>query len=475
MSQEPSDSLGPQSVPEESLVESLEAGVRSVPTLLCLGVNHRTADLDLREDLQRGWSRLEPELQALRSFPGSRWRLHEWALLETCNRFELYAAVEGQQWAFEAWLHSRLGRHGASTDGGAIDPERLGRALYRFLDHAAVLHLFEVASGVDSMVLGESEILGQVRRSARQARERGSLGERLETLFRSAVHAGRRVRYETDIGRQRSTVSSLAVARVEQRLGSGLDRAKVLVVGLGEVGHLTLGAVRRRGVGAVGVVNRTAERARTAADRHGLRWWSLAQLDEALAWADVVFTCAASAEPLLARSSVVAATRDGARPLLLVDLAVPRNVAASCAGLERVEVLALDDLGTEADEAVSRRRAALPRVHEVLARELETFDREGRFPAVEPAIRDLRRWSEELRASELARLRRSLGRTLGEIDEETWRALEEFSRSLTDKLLHHPTTRLRESVAQGSSEEHLRALRKLFGLESQRRRDSASA
>ncbi|HVS66211.1 MAG TPA: hypothetical protein VMT85_22220 [Thermoanaerobaculia bacterium] len=139
--------------------------------------------------------------------------------------------------------------------------------------------------------------------------------------------------------------------------------------------------------------------------------------------------------------------------------------------LEGVAVHAPDDLGVEADEAMSRPREVLPQVRELLARELEAVDREGRFLTVEPAIRDLRRWSEEVCASELSRLRRSLG----DLDEETWREIQEFSRSLTDKLLHDPTTRLRESVARGSTEEHLRALRRLFGLELRRRRDSASA
>jgi glutamyl-tRNA reductase len=149
---------------------------------------------------------------------------------------------------------------------------------------------------------------------------------------------------------------------------------------------------------------------------------------------------------------------------------VPRNVDAACAGLEGVVLLGLDDLGSEADDAVRRRREALPQVRALLARELAAFDRDGRFLSVEPAIRDLRRWSEELRANELSRLRRALG----DVDEQSWQAIQEFSRSLTDKLLHHPTTRLRESVDRGSTDEHLRALRKLFGLEPRPRRDSAS-
>jgi len=464
MSEQPTDSIGSTSASPAQA------------TLLCLGVDHRTADLELREELQRGWSRLEPELCALRSCPGSRWRLLEWALLETCNRFELYAAIEGQHWAFEAWLHSRLARAGAADEPHGVDPERLGRALYRWIDHQAVRHLFEVAAGVDSMVLGESEILGQVRRAARAARERGSLGEHLAAAFRAAVRAGRRARHQTDIGRDRSTVSSLALTRVEERLGADLEPARVLVVGLGEMGHLTLGTLRRRGLSAIGVVNRTADRARAAADRHGLRWWAWQDLPAALAWADVVFTCAASPRPLIDPRTLGAALAGRARPagasaLLLVDLAVPRNVDAACAGLEGVVLLGLDDLGSEADDAVRRRREALPQVRALLARELAAFDRDGRFLSVEPAIRDLRRWSEELRANELSRLRRALG----DVDEQSWQAIQEFSRSLTDKLLHHPTTRLRESVDRGSTDEHLRALRKLFGLEPRPRRDSASA
>ena len=433
-------------------------------TLLCIGVNHRTAELQLREALQRGGQRLERELRSLRECPGVRWRLLEWALLETCNRFELYASVEGRPRLFEAWLLHRLERH------AEIDDRRAARALRRFSGDDAVRHLFEVAAGVDSMVLGESEILGQVKRAGRRAEENGTLGERLSPLFEAAVRAGRRARHQTDIGRDRSTISSLALARVEERL-ERLPEARALIVGLGEMGHLTLSALRRRGVGALGVVNRTEERARDAASSRGLRWWPCSELEQALEWADVVFTCARSGSPLITAEMVerVAAVRRS--PLLLIDLALPRNVEAACSRVPGVEVLVLDDLGEEAEEALRRRREALPHVEEVLEAELESYAREQGLQSVAPAIRELRRWSESLRATELARLRRALGG----LDDAEWAAIEGFSRSLIDKLLHRPTMRLRDSAAAGAAAEDLEALDRLFRPRERRRGESASA
>jgi glutamyl-tRNA reductase len=439
-------------------------------TLLCLGVNHRTAELDLREALQRGGPRLERELRSLRDCPGVRWRLLEWVLLQTCNRFELYASVEGQVWAFEAWLLHRLERH------AEIDDRRAARALRRWLGDDAALHLFEVAAGVDSMVLGESEILGQVKRAGRRAEDHGAFGDQLSLLFKAAVRAGRRARHQTDIGRDRSTVSSLAIQRIEERLAEArlppLSGSRVLVLGLGEMGHLTLSTLRRFGVSELGVVNRTELRAREIATARGLRWWRVGELAQALAWADVVFTCASSSTPLVTPALIVPAVAERRSPLLLADLALPRNVDAACAEVARVEVFALDDLGTEADQALCRRREALPRVEEVLAAELESYVRERRFLAVAPAIRELRRWSESLRAAELARLRRRLG----DLDDGAWAAVETFSRSLTDKLLHRPTSRLRESALEGAVGPDLEALNRLF--EPRRKRDgdrSASA
>ncbi|HVS16413.1 MAG TPA: glutamyl-tRNA reductase [Thermoanaerobaculia bacterium] len=433
-------------------------------TLLCLGVSHHTAELDLREALQRGGPRLERELRTLRACPGVRWRLLEWALLETCNRFELYASIEGQPWAFEAWLLHRLERH------AEIDHRRAARALRRWTGDDAARHLFEVAAGVDSMVLGESEILGQVRRAGRRAEENATLGDQLSLLFESAVRAGRRARHSTDIGRDRSTVSSLAITRVEERV-ERLEEVRALVVGLGEMGHLTLSTLRRRGVTSIGVVNRTEERARDLASSRGLRWWRLDELEQALAWADVVFTCAKSRAPLIAARSLASAVAARETPVLLIDLALPRNVEAACAEVPGVEVLSLDELGSEADEAVRRRREALPRVREVLAVELDAWARERSLRSVAPAIRELRRWSESLRVAELERLRRALG----ELDEAGWAAVEGFSRSLTDKLLHTPTTRLRESAASGAAAPYLEALNRLFEPGVQRRDGSASA
>lgn len=427
------------------------AGAADEVTLVCLGVNHRTAEIDLREALQSGGPLIESELRSLRECPGVSWRLHEWALLQTCNRFELYASISGQPWAFEAWLLHRLERH------AEIDDRRAARALRRFAGDDAARHLFEVAAGVDSMVLGESEILGQVKRAGRQAEERGTLGEQLSLLFRHAVRAGRRARHRTDIGRDRSTVSSLALLRVEERLPR-LCELRAVVVGLGEVGHLTLSALARRGVSAIGLVNRTSARARDLAAARGLAWWPLADLEQALSWADVVFTSASGMTPLVSAevAARVAASRE--RPLLLVDLALPRNVEAACTGVPGIAVLALDDLGEEAEGAVRRRRAALPKVEEVLEEELADYRRHRSLLAIAPAIRELRRWSESLRTSQLARL----SGQLGEVDDATWRAIESFSRSLTDKLLHHPTTRLRQAVAAGAEGAYLEALERLF-------------
>jgi glutamyl-tRNA reductase len=418
-----------------------------VERLVCLGLSHRTAPVELRErfgTLGLGAERC-PEVL-------------EHAVLSTCYRVELYAfLVDGVDDARGALLDALADAHG-------VEREELVDHLYVHAGGDVARHLSRVATGLDSLVLGEAEILGQVRDAYESAGD--AAGPALTLLFRTAISAGRRARSETAIGANPATASSMALALADGVLGD-LRARHALVVGAGRIGLQTLKAVTGRGITEIAVANRTAEHATQAAERFGGSAYPLEDLEHALAWADLVVTATSAEEPVLCANVVRAAKaqRPG-RPLVIVDLAVPADVERTVADIDGVSLFDVDDLRAGLDGALAARLAEVPRVEAIVEEEVASFGRRYRELDIEPLLAALRLQAEGIREQEVERALRRLGET----DPEIAAQLDHLSRTLVKKLLHEPTVRLRERAGDGDVDDVAAAIRELFGLEARRSR-----
>ncbi len=364
--------------------------------ILTVGLSHKTAPVEVRERLAFPSEALSSGLAALKAY------VAEGVILSTCNRTEVYGLVG----------HASTGA--ASIRRFLADFHRVPQAefepyLYTLEHLAAVRHLFAVASGLDSMVLGEHQILGQVRQALDAARTDGTAGPVLDGLFRHAVHTGKRARAETEIGRSPISVGSVAVALARQVLGSLAGRT-VLVVGAGKMGEVTFRALREAGADRLLVVNRTFSRAAALAAQLGGRALAWRNLSAGLEAADIVVTSAGSTRPLI-RPRLVSSvlSRRSGRPLVFVDIAVPRNVDPAVRGLSGAVVYDIDDL--EALCAANRRgrEQEVGRVEAIIAEEVESFTEWWRGRQVLPTILALRRRAEAIREAELRRAFRRLG------------------------------------------------------------------
>ena len=376
----------------------------------------------------------------------------EHVVLSTCYRVELYALLA------EGVVDARGVLISVLADPHGIDSAELVDHLYVHSGDDVARHLSRVAAGLDSLVLGEAEILGQVRDALECAGR--AAGPALSLLFRSAVTAGRRARAETAIGTKPGTASSMAISLAEGALGELSDR-RALVVGAGRVGRQTLKTFAQRGIEQLAIANRTPERSSDAAAEVGASRYSLDELGAALAWADVVVTATSSETPVVGVELVRDAIAERPeRPLVVVDLAVPADVAREAAGLEGVSLFDVDDLRAGLDDALAERLREVPNVENIVEEEVDAFGRRFRELDVEPLVAALRLRAEAIRKQEVER---ALSR-LDEVDPETAEQLDRLSRSLVTKLLHEPTARLRERAGQGDADEVAAAVRELFGL-----------
>jgi glutamyl-tRNA reductase len=411
--------------------------------LVCLGVSHHTATVALREYLGR-------EIVVEGRDPAIR----EMVMVATCNRAELYAYVDASVSDPEALLVEYL----AKTHH--MNPARFVEHTYFLTGQAVVEHLCRVAAGLDSLVIGEPQILGQVIDAFQAAQGAHTCGPVLSLLFRTGIQAGKRARSETAISTNAASISSVAVA-LAGRLMPDLQSRRILVIGLGDMGRLTVKALRARGISAIDVVNRTHAKAVEAVAAWGGRAYPLAQLPEALAAADVVFTATSTQTPVLDRALVQQALADRPeRPLVLVDLAVPRDVDPAVAELPGVRLLDVDHLNANLDEALSMRQREIPRVEAIIVAEVAAWMQRFQALRVEPVIADLRQKAEAIRQHELERTLRFLG----DVDAETWQHVQHLSRALVNKLLHEPTVRLKQKASSTDADDYADTLRDLFGL-----------
>ena len=412
-------------------------------SVIVVGVNHRTVALELLERLAVPDDRLPKALHDL----ASREDIAEAVVLSTCNRTEIYVQAEKF--------------HGAVADVrnflcelAFLAPEELSDHLYTFHDAAAVAHLFSVAAGLDSAVLGESEILGQVRGAWEIAASERVAGPAMHLLFRHAVEVGKRVRTETAIGRSAVSVSSAAVALAAQELG-GLAGRRVLVLGAGEMGEGMVASLVAAGVSDVLVANRTRARAETLAARVGGRPVAMIDLAATLDEIDVLLTSTGASDFLVDAASLEA--RAGGRPLLIVDVAVPRDVDPSAGSLPGITLLDMDDLRAFADVGLAERRREIGKVRDLIDDEVARFRDVALGREVAPLIAALRARVEEIRLAEVDRAARGLS----DAERDT---LDAATRSIVAKLLHEPTVRLKEDAGTARGERLAEAVRELFEL-----------
>jgi glutamyl-tRNA reductase len=417
--------------------------------VLALGLSRRTAAVALREQIALVAPQIGAKIARLKPSPS------EWAALVTCHRFELYMAVTGD---IEDRLLANLYALIHEQTGVDLDTVRAGFAVHR--DQAAAQHLCRVAAGLDSAVLGEAQIQGQVAAAYTQAIEEGTVGPALSLLFRTAIRAGKQARSETAIGARATSMSSLALRMAEQQRGSLTD-ARVLVIGAGEMAHLALKALAARHVGAVTVANRSVANARAALlDAR----WAACALDEVprlLQDADVIVS-ATSAPGLIITAGQVAHP-DGAQRRFLIDLAVPRDIDPAVRGLSHVTLIDVDDLREGLDESLAARLQAVPAVEAMLEEELARWHSDMTELAMRPLVVELRRHAEKIRQEEVARTLRFLG----DADDATQAHIQHLSRALVNKLLHEPTTRIRELSHHAEARHYAATIRRLFGLNGQ--------
>jgi glutamyl-tRNA reductase len=419
-------------------------------SVVVIGLNHRTVPLDLLERMTIPDARLPKALHDLTA----REHLSEAVVLSTCNRTEVYAVAERFHGAYQD-IRNFL------SEVAFLPPEEFSDHLYVHYDTAAAAHLFAVTSGLDSAVLGESEIQGQVRVAWERSRDEGAAGAALNLLFRHALEAGKRARTETAISRNITSVSQAAVAMAGGRLGDLLGR-QVLVLGAGEMGESMVNALTAAGADGVRVANRTWQRAVELADRVGGEPVRLVDLPSALTEVDVLLTSTGASAVLLEAAElepVMRARPD--RPLLIVDIAVPRDVDPAAGQVPGVTLLDMDDLRAFAEIGIAERRREVARVEALLNEELERYLGSTSAREVAPIIVAMRERAEAVRAQEVERLRARLGG----LDERQVEAIDALTRSLIGKLLHEPTVALKQAAGTAKGDRLVAALRELFRLE----------
>ncbi|MGQ9830760.1 MAG: glutamyl-tRNA reductase [Thermochromatium sp.] len=413
--------------------------------LLVLGLNHKTAPVDIRERLAFGPDIIAGALRKLIGCDG----ILEGVILSTCNRTELYCAVQDS-------VEDRL-RHWLSEFHG-IEHERIDPFLYAYADRDAVVHLLRVSSGLDSLVLGEPQILGQVKTAYQTACECSTTGKLLGRLFQHAFSVAKTVRTETAIGANPVSVAFAAVSLARQ-IFSDLSQQTALLIGAGETIELAARHLHHNGIGRIIVANRTVERAHDLAAQFGGFAISLIEIANHLPEADIVIASTASPLPVLGKGTVERALKKRKhRPIFMVDIAVPRDIEPEVGELPDVYLYTVDDLKGVIDESLRSRQAAAMQAEEIIDFHAGEFMAWLRSLDAAGLIQDYRQRAEELRDEVLARARRQLDAGKPPVE-----VLNFLAHTLTNKLLHAPSSRLRQAARDGDTV-ILEAANELFQL-----------
>ncbi len=414
-------------------------------TLLALGLNHTTAPVAVRERLAVPGERLGTLLRSLIALPG----VQEAAILSTCNRTEVYCHTEHRDpHILLTWL--------AQTQNLAV--EEIEPYIYTHRDAESIRHLFRVACGLDSLVLGEPQILGQMKNAYQAARRAGAVGKIFSRLFQHTFAAAKKVRTDTAIGASPISIAFAAV-RLSQQIFDDLSRQTALLIGAGETIELTARHLHQQGIGRIIVANRTFDKAHALAAQFGGYAIALRELPDHLAEGDIVVSSTASQLPILGKGAIERAIRQRRhKPIFMVDLAVPRDIEPEVETLDDVYLYTVDDLKDIVEENRQARREAALKAEEIIAMEVEHFLGWLRSQGAADTIRALRAQAQEHREQALERARRALRR--GATPEQ---ALELLAHTLTQKLLHTPSVQLRQAAVH---ERHdlIAAARELFKL-----------
>ena len=400
--------------------------------LLTLGLNHTTAPVELREQVAFDATRLPDILaQLIQEFPDVR----ESAILSTCNRTELFLAIDGNlELDLVGWL---AGFHD-------VDPDMLVPHIYQFKDLQAAKHMIRVASGLDSLVLGEPQILGQFKDAIRIARNALTCGTELEQAFSRVLSIAKRVRTETAIGRNPVSVAYTSV-NLANHIFSDLSSCKVTLVGAGETIQLVAEHLIGQGVREIDVVNRTLANAKTLAASIDGFAWSLDELGERIQYADIVISSTGAPVPVIGKGIVERAQKVRRhKPMLMIDLAVPRDIEPEVGEIESVYLYTVDDLKGVIEKGLEHRQEAARHAERLIDSALDSWQRDIRGYRAVDTIKQLREGIEELSEHELAQALRMLesGKPADEV-------LAQLSRNLTNKFLHSPTVALRSAAEQG--------------------------
>lgn len=413
--------------------------------LVALGLNHQTAPVALRERVAFADDALRAALHAMRTLPG----VEEVALLSTCNRTEVYALTDDRGEGLIDWLSSY------PQDGAGS----LRDYLYLHEDDGAVRHLFRVATGLDSQVLGEPQILGQVKQAWSTARGAGALGQRLDRLFQQAFVTAKRARTDTRIGANPVSVASAAVRLAEESFAHPSD-CTILLIGAGETIELTALHLVQAKAKRLLFANRTLAHAQELASRHGGVALPLTELDRHLGEADIVFSATASREPILHKTQVAAAQRGRRhRPMLLMDLAVPRDIAPDVAELRDVFLYGVDDLERVIEENRQNRREAADAAEAIVDLQVARYREVLAASAHHGTLKRLRAHGDAARDETLRKAKQSLA-----AGQDPHEVLQQLAHALTNRLLHAPTAALRDAALNGDHDV-LRAADRMFPSE----------
>jgi glutamyl-tRNA reductase len=406
-------------------------------TLTLIGVNHKTAPIALRERVAISRDELADATRALAAMPG----VAECMIVSTCNRVEILAAVEDADVQVSSFLASHFG-----VESVVLNPH-----LYEYHDKDAVSHLFRMAASLDSMVVGEPQILGQVKEAFAVARAAGTVGGELEHLLQSAFSAAKKARSETGIGSNSVSIASVAVELARKIFGS-LNGRTVFLVGAGKMSELAARHLLQQGVGGIMVSNRTAERARRMAEEFEGRVKpqvvDFSQLYEAAANADIVISSTGAPHPIFRREHgqrFLHARKN--RPMFFIDIAVPRDVDPEMNKLDGIFVYDIDDLQQVAAAHMEERGRQALDAESIIAAEVERFHQRQRTVSAAPAIVALQRKAEEIRVGEIERLHKRLGT----LSPEQMAAIEALTRGLVNKFLHPPMQALKQAAREGDA------------------------
>ena len=418
-------------------------------SVIVVGLNHRTVPLDLFEKMTVPEAKLPKALADL----SSRENISESVILSTCNRIEIYAYAEKFHGAYQD-IRNFL------SEISHVAPEDFSDHLIGLFGSDAIEHLFKVSSGIDSAVIGEHEILGQVRSAWELAVEQQVVGTVLNSLFRHSLEVGKRARSETSISRNITSVSQAAVAMADKQL-DGLIGKRVLVVGAGEMGEGMAKSLHAGGITELRIANRTWDRALETAERLNGKPVRLDELPQNLTEVDLLLTSTGATAAILEYGDLDEAARQRkGRELLIVDIAVPRDVDPAAADLDGVTLLDMDDLREFAEKGIRAREKEVSSVIEIINEELERFLNLFSARSVAPIVTQLHSRAEEIRNSELQKLFRKFP----ELTPEQLKGIETLTSAIANKLMHEPTVRLKDAAGTPKGERLSEALQDLFDL-----------